>query len=89
MKANKNMLESERMDAIEDRLAGTLRPVAPRKAFVRRLRDHIRLPQREEIVVRLHDWERLVVVFGGVLSGTVILLAVARALYHLFGRRSG
>ncbi len=89
MNGNKTKLQSVQMNDIEDRLAGTLRPVRPRKDFVRRLREHIRIPPRDEIVVRLHDWERLAIVFGGVLSGTVFILTVARAMYHLFGRRNG
>lgn len=89
MNVNKSVLPSEQMDDIEDRLAGTLRPVRPRRDFVRRLREHIRIPPRDEIVVRLHDWERLALVFGGVLSGAVFILTVARAMYHLVGRRNG
>ncbi len=87
MSTNRNTLDSAQIDAIEGRLAGTLRRVTPRREFVQRLRDHIHLPERNQIVVRLHEWERLIMVFGGVLSGGVVILTVARAMYHLFGRR--
>lgn len=82
-------LSEEQLDAIEAHLAGTLKPVAPRKDFVKRLRRRIRLPQRREIAVRLSDWRTLVLVFSGVLTGALVILTVARAMYYLFGRRNG
>lgn len=82
-------MDEAQIDAIEGRLAGTLRRVRPRREFVQRLRARIHVPERSEIVVRLQDWERLMLVFGGILSGAVVIVTVARAMYHLFGRRSG
>jgi hypothetical protein len=81
-------LDSEQIDAIEGRLAGTLKPVRPPKDFVQRLRGHIRVPGGRAIIVRLRDWKRLLLMFGGILSGAVLILTVARAMYHLFGRRN-
>lgn len=78
----------DRFGAIEAHLAGTLRPIAPRKDFVKHLRSRIHLPESGEIAIRLHDWRTLLLVFGGVLSGTLMIITVARALYHLFGRRN-
>ncbi len=82
------MSDAEQMDAIEGRLAGTLRRFKPPADFVTRLRGHIHVPERSEIAIRLYEWERLLVVFAGVLSGAVAILTVARAMYHLFGRRT-
>lgn len=79
--------ESE-LESLEAHLAGTLKPVAPPKGFVHRLRGRIHIPQREEIAVRLRDWQTLLLVLGGVVSGTLIVLTVARALFHLWGRRN-
>ncbi|HEX2697657.1 MAG TPA: hypothetical protein VHM28_08105 [Anaerolineales bacterium] len=76
------------LNDLETHLAGTLRPVAPRRDFVQRLRERVHLPPREEIVVRLRDWQTLVLVFGGVFSGALVILTVARAFFHLFGRRN-
>ena len=87
-KSNMTKPPEERFDTIEVHLAGTLKPVAPRKDFVRHLRGRIRLPQRDEIAVRLRDWRTLLLVFGGVLSGALIIITVARAFYNLFGRRN-
>lgn len=75
------------LDALEAHLAGTLKHVAPPRDFVRRLRERIRFPAREEIVLRFQDWRRLFLVFGGVMSALLLLITVARAFFHLVGRR--
>ncbi|NOT04793.1 MAG: hypothetical protein HOP27_09370 [Anaerolineales bacterium] len=78
---------TEELDVLEAHLAGTLQPVAPSKEIVQRLRVRIQMPNREEIVSRLGDWYRLFFVFGGVISGMMLLLTVARAFYYLTGRK--
>ena len=77
----------ENLESLETHLAGTLRPVSPPKDIVQRLRDRVRLPEREVIVSRLRDWNRLFLVFGSVMSGMLIVITIARALYYMFGRR--
>jgi len=77
----------ESLEYLEAHLAGTLRPVSPPKDFVQQLRDRIQLPNRELIVSRLRDWNRLFLVFGSVMSGMLIIITIARALYYLVGRR--
>ena len=77
----------ENLESLEAHLAGTLRPVAPPKDIVQRLRDRVRLPERAVIVSRLRDWNRLFLVFGSVMSGMVMIITIARALYYMFGRR--
>jgi len=77
----------ENLESLEAHLAGTLLPVSPPKDFVQRLRKRVRLPEREEIVSRLRDWNRLFLVFASVMSGMVIFITIARALYYIIGRR--
>ena len=77
------------LDALESHLAGTLKPVAPPKSMVQRLRGRIRLPQRGEIVWRVRNWRSLFLALSGALSGTLLIITVARALFHLGGRKSG
>lgn len=72
---------------LEAHLAGTLKPVSPPKEIVRRLSRRIQMPNREEIVSHLSDWNRLFLVFAGVISGMLLIITVARALYYLVGRR--
>ncbi|MFN8385603.1 MAG: hypothetical protein U0V48_08560 [Anaerolineales bacterium] len=70
-------------DALEAHLAGTLKPVSPPGDLLQRLRDRIRFPARAEIVLRFQDWRRLFLIFGGVMSGLLLLITVARAFFHL------
>ena len=77
----------EDIQSLEAHLAGTLQPVAPSQEVVQRLRVRIQMPNREDIVSRFGDWRRLFLVFGGVLSGMMLLLTVARAFYYLVGRK--
>jgi hypothetical protein len=72
---------------LEARLAGTLKPVQPSRDMVKRLRERLRFPAREEIVSRLGDWKRMFLVFGGVMSGMLIVITLARAFFYLVGRR--
>jgi hypothetical protein len=81
------MLSEDQVLALEAHLAGTLKPVSPPIEVVQRLRDRIRFPQPEEIASRFRDWQRMFVVFGGVMSGMLVIITIARALYYMVGRR--
>ena len=72
---------------LETRLAGTLKPIQPSSDIIQRLRERIRFPTPDEIQMRLKDWRRMFVVLGGVMSGLLLIITIARALFHLFGRR--
>jgi len=72
---------------LEERLAGTLKPIRPSTDVVQRLRERIRFPVREELVSRLADWKRMFFVFGGVMSGLLITITVARAFFYLVSRK--
>jgi hypothetical protein len=86
-KWKRRTLEPQELDSLEASLAGTLRPVQPSHDAIQRLRGRIRMPERGQIVRRLQDWRTLFLTLGGVLSGGLLVLTVARALYHLVGRR--
>jgi len=77
----------EDIQFLEAHLAGTLKPIAPSKEIIQRLRGRIQMPNREEIALRLTDWRRLFVVFGGVVSGMLVLITIARAFYFFAGRK--
>ena len=81
------MLSEDQLMALEAHLAGTLKPVTPPLDVVQRLRERIRFPQHEEIVSRFRDWKRMFVVLGSVMSGMLVIITVARALYYLVGRK--
>jgi hypothetical protein len=85
-----NQMQEENMDALEAHLAGTLKRVTPSSDLVQRLRGRIQIqmPSRSDIALRLTDWRRLFFVFGGVMSGMLLLITLARAFFYLAGRKS-
>jgi len=81
------MTHEEDFDAIEAHLAGTLKRVSASQEMFQRLYNRIQMPTRNEITLRLKDWRRLFFVFGGVLSGMLLLVTLARVLYYFAGRK--
>jgi hypothetical protein len=80
-------LSTDQIDALEAHLAGTLRPVIPPIDVAQRLRERIRFLQPERIVSRIQDWQRMFAVLGGVMSGMLVIITIARALYYFVGKR--
>ena len=87
MARSKTTLSDDQLNALEAHLAGILRPVTPPMDVVQRLRERIHFPQSKEIVSRLRDWQRMFFVFGGVMSGLLVVITIGRALYYLVGRK--
>ena len=86
-KRSSNLNPETDIQFLEAHLAGTLKPVAPPKEIVQRLSRRIQLPNREKITASFSDWSRLFLLFGGVVSGTLLIITIARTLYYLSGRR--
>jgi len=84
----KTELSDEQIYALEEHLAGTLKPVTPPMEVVNRLRERIHFPEPRMIVLRLRDWQRMFLVFGGVMSGMLVLITVARAFFYLVRRHA-
>jgi hypothetical protein len=82
-----NTLPDEIILNLEARLAGTLKPIQPSSDMIQRLRERIRFPAREEIVMRLSDWKKMFLVFGGVMSGLLLMITLARAFFYFVGKR--
>ena len=82
----KTTLSDDQLYALEAHLAGTLKPVTPPMEIVQRLRNRIHFPERQVIVLRLRDWQRMLLVFGGVMSGMLVVITVARAFFYLVRR---
>lgn len=83
----RKILPADNLDFLEGRLAVTLKPIATPRDVARRLRARLRLPTRNEIALRLSDWRRLFFVFGGVMTGALLLITIARAFYYLASRK--
>jgi hypothetical protein len=73
---------------LEAHLAGTLKPVAPPRDFTQRLRARISMPEPRLIAERIASWRFFFVAIGGIMSAMLLIITVARALFHLTGRRS-
>lgn len=88
MNANQTFSSQDNeLNSLESRLSLTLKRVPPPSGLVERLRGRVQIPSRSEITLRLSDWRRLLVVFGSVMSGMLVLITLARAFYYLAGRR--
>ena len=74
---------------IEAQLAGTLKRVRPPSGLTQRMRNRVRLPETRLLAERLRDWRFYLLTVGGVISGMLVIVTVARALFHLTGRRGG
>ncbi len=77
----------ETLTDLETRLAGTLKPVAPPSGLARRLRERVRLPEPRLLAERIANWRFFFVIVGGTISGLALVITLARALFHLVGRR--
>ncbi len=69
---------------LEAHLAGTLRHVTPPTDLVQRLRERIRFPQTQELRSRIGDWNRLFLIYGGVMSGMLVIITIARAWFYFY-----
>ena len=76
------------LQSLETHLSRTLKRVPPPSGLVERLRGRVQMPTRSEIQIKLTDWHKLFFVFGGVISGMLLLVTLARAFYYLVGRRN-
>jgi len=79
--------KEKQLFALEGHLADALKPITPPTDLVVRMRERIRFPQREEIVFRLESWKQLFLIYGGVMSGLLVTITVARAFFYFLGRR--
>lgn len=76
------------LTSLESHLSRTLKRVTPSNDLLNRLRDRVQVPSRREIQLRLTDWRRLFLVFGGVMSGFLLIVTIARAVYYIVARRN-
>ncbi|MCZ2126629.1 MAG: hypothetical protein LC099_02515 [Anaerolineales bacterium] len=86
---NENHLTQDSdLQFLEARLSRTLKRVLPPSGLTERLRSRVQIPSSAELRSRMRNWRRLFVVFGGVMTGLLTLITLARAFYYLALRRS-
>lgn len=84
---HKSLSDKSLLD-LEAHLAGTLKRVQPSKDIVQRLRERIHFPEPGQLRIRLQDWNRLFLIFSGVMSGLLLIITLARMFFYLSGRRN-
>lgn len=87
MNARQTLSTDNELQSLETHLSRTLKRVAPPNGMVERLRGRVQIPSRSEITLRLSDWRKLLFIFGGVMSGMLLLVTLARMFYYFAGRK--
>ena len=89
MGAGKNMADASmaKISSMENRLSGTLKPVAPRREFVHGLGQRIQEGNRAAFVNHVANWHIFAMMIAGLVSLAVFLAMVSRALLTLVGKK--
>lgn len=89
MGKGKNLADATmaKISSMENRLSGTLKPIAPRQEFVHGLGERIQAGNRTTFVNTIINWHFLAVLIAGFVSVAVLLAMVTRALLALSGRK--
>jgi len=76
-----------KISSIENRLSGTLKPVAPRQEFIHGLGQRIQTGNRAAFVNPIASWHFLALLIAGFVSLAVLLAMIARTLLSLSGKK--
>ena len=89
MGKGKNLADASmgKISSIENRLYGTLKPVAARQEFVHGLGQRIQAGNRTAFVNTIINWHFLAMLVAGFVSIAVLLAMVTRALLALSGKK--
>jgi hypothetical protein len=78
--------KAEPYDEMENRLANVLRRVEPPRKFVQSMRSRINFAPSVTVAKRLHDTRYMFLMVGGVLTASVLVATVVRALFYLVNK---
>jgi hypothetical protein len=89
MGKGKNLADATmaKISSMENRLSGTLKPVAPRQEFVHGLGQRIQAGNRTGFVFTVANWHILAMLIAAFVSLAVLLAMTMRALLALSGKR--
>jgi hypothetical protein len=76
-----------KINLLENRLSGALKPIAPRREFVDGLGQRIQTGKQVAFVTHITDWYILAMLIAGLASLAVFLAMLARALLALSGKK--
>ncbi len=74
--------ESISTNPFEARLEAVFRPVRPSNHYVQAIRRRIITRSPVEISRRIHDRSSILMILGGILSASLLILTVARAFFY-------
>jgi len=75
-----------KLDPMEAELEALLHPVHPSKRFVQTMRRRIQFTPPVEVTPRLSSPPALIIIMGGVLSASLLIITAARAIFYLTHR---
>ncbi len=75
------------VESLESRLSDTFQPVKPANGLVSTIRRRITLAPPSVVAERVSNPNHLLMIIGGVVSGMILLVTLARVLYYLVGSR--
>jgi len=87
IESSMNETHTTKLKSLENRLSGILKPVPPRKEFVRNLSHRIQGHSQANLVNHLANWHFIAMLTAGFLSAVVLLVVGVRALVALTGRK--
>ena len=89
MGAGKKIAEASmaKISSMENRLSGTLKPVAPRREFVHGLGQRIQEGNRAAFVNHVANWHILAMLIAGFVALAMLLALMVRALLALSGKK--
>ena len=77
-----------KINSLEKRLSGVLKPVKPRKEFIRGVAHRIQAGSRTTLFVdRIAHWPIIAMLIAGLISLAVFLAVVGRAVVSLLGKK--
>jgi hypothetical protein len=74
------------LNPFEARLEAVLHPVQPSRKYVQAIRKRITFKAPMEVAQRLSNTPSMIMILGGVLSVSLLILTVARAIFFLANR---
>ncbi len=78
---------NSKLELVEKRLSGILKPVPPRKEFVSGLSHRIQAGNRASIVNHLANWHFFAMLIAGLVSVLILVAVGVRALLELVAKR--
>jgi hypothetical protein len=78
-----------KLTAVEQRLAKALQPIKAPREFVQTVRQRMHFAPPGVAVARVMNPQKLLLILGGVVSGLLVLVTLARAIYYFAKGKQG